>query len=386
MDPPEQDVELASLMEETIGDHGNGNVSGNGGGGPSSSYPSRSNNVSGRSRHQHSATATPSGNSSTKALGNANDSSITITIGSSSCKALLLFILSSTVLLLVIMSSRYESAIETDAATTTSEAHHTNKGAVTSKSDQVNSNYAGFHTASPENMYGSNRYYKPPGVGYMPFAPRGGLHPIYLNEISAEERKSIEEGEEYYNGDYELSPYSDDRLKMTDAERKEEREAWKTKLQEIRDTYGYWNFEDDYPSKNKGKNRPYVDWDTIKSKKKDYDPILGELSKEDFPKDAWQTDNDYISKFVAEGKKLVKRVRTAIYDEHGLDSEATQFSMSLASPEGDKTLGGKGASIGWMNEDSFHAFAKKLLNAMVTNDHFFVTLGGHSAAAGHGEF
>lgn len=40
--------------------------------------------------------------------------------------------------------------------------------------------------------------------------------------------------------------------------------------------------------------------------------------------------------------------------------------------------------IAWMHEPSFHALVKKLLNAMMTNDHFFVTLGGHSAAAGHG--
>jgi hypothetical protein len=40
--------------------------------------------------------------------------------------------------------------------------------------------------------------------------------------------------------------------------------------------------------------------------------------------------------------------------------------------------------VAWMHEPSYHALVKKLLNAMMTNDHFFVTLGGHSAAAGHG--
>jgi hypothetical protein len=38
----------------------------------------------------------------------------------------------------------------------------------------------------------------------------------------------------------------------------------------------------------------------------------------------------------------------------------------------------------WMHEPSYKALAKKLLNAMITNDHFYVILGGHSAAAGHG--
>ena len=37
-----------------------------------------------------------------------------------------------------------------------------------------------------------------------------------------------------------------------------------------------------------------------------------------------------------------------------------------------------------MHRPSFEALAKKLLNAMITNDHFYVILGGHSAAAAHG--
>ena len=37
-----------------------------------------------------------------------------------------------------------------------------------------------------------------------------------------------------------------------------------------------------------------------------------------------------------------------------------------------------------MHDVSYDALVKKLLNAMMTNDHFFVVLGGHSAAAGHG--
>mmetsp|Transcript_12810 Transcript_12810/g.15007 ORF Transcript_12810/g.15007 Transcript_12810/m.15007 type:complete len:163 (+) Transcript_12810:2-490(+) len=39
---------------------------------------------------------------------------------------------------------------------------------------------------------------------------------------------------------------------------------------------------------------------------------------------------------------------------------------------------------GWTTKASFHALSKRLLHAMMTNDSFTVVMGGHSAAAGHG--
>ena len=60
-----------------------------------------------------------------------------------------------------------------------------------------------------------------------------------------------------------------------------------------------------------------------------------------------------------------------------------RLPASLLLGEGGGT---RDRTVGWMYERSFRALSKKLLKAMITNDHFFVTLGGHSAAAGHGEF
>eukprot|EP00978_Attheya_sp_CCMP212_P013725 scaffold34550_cov56-Attheya_sp.AAC.6 len=37
-----------------------------------------------------------------------------------------------------------------------------------------------------------------------------------------------------------------------------------------------------------------------------------------------------------------------------------------------------------MDQHSWDGLVRKLLHAMVTNDEFYVVLGGHSAAAGHG--
>eukprot|EP00957_Ditylum_brightwellii_P182403 13895085-Ditylum_brightwellii.AAC.1 len=39
---------------------------------------------------------------------------------------------------------------------------------------------------------------------------------------------------------------------------------------------------------------------------------------------------------------------------------------------------------GWTTKKSFEGLVRRLLHAMMTNDTFTVVLGGHSAAAGHG--
>ena len=42
--------------------------------------------------------------------------------------------------------------------------------------------------------------------------------------------------------------------------------------------------------------------------------------------------------------------------------------------------------LGWalINRNGFDMYAKKLLHSMMTNDEFYYVMGGHSAAAGHG--
>ena len=258
-------------------------------------------------------------------------------------------------------------------------------------------------------------------MGYL-VRPQGGLHPIYMAAIATSRMDGDEEDHgsnstrssststtttltldntEYYDDDYESSPYADLRLQMTDEERNREQMEWKIKLQEIRDKYGYWNFKDDEYTgmHNDGRGRPVVDWLNIdkterrKKKKGDYNPLLGEIDKDDFPTGSWQTDDQYITNLIMEGRKLIERVRSAIYEEYGWDEEGEGESngkmvggiqLVVDSDQSTVTLGGENI-LAWMYESSFRALAKKLLNAMITNDHFFVTLGGHSAAAGHGE-
>ena len=44
-----------------------------------------------------------------------------------------------------------------------------------------------------------------------------------------------------------------------------------------------------------------------------------------------------------------------------------------------------GSQTGWLYDNAHWALARELLRGMMTNAHFYVKLGGHSPAAGHGE-
>mmetsp|Transcript_23939 Transcript_23939/g.51692 ORF Transcript_23939/g.51692 Transcript_23939/m.51692 type:complete len:928 (+) Transcript_23939:79-2862(+) len=394
MDPPDEAeaLELASLIEETISDNVISNNDNDGVGGvdappsrsqfrsPTAGYSQRNNNNFRRS--PRSSAAPPSASDNDQNNNNQNNASqySTTYFGFFSRQALLLLNLAGVVLLLMIIANKAENANETDAAEKTFEVHHGHLSPPSSSSQSQHS--IGFHEPSLENIYGANHYFKPKGVGY-PNAPRGGLHPIYMVDIMiGEGNDDNNTAAEYYNDDYELSPYADERLKLTKEERITEQQEWKQKLQDIRDNYGYWDFKDDYKEKNKGKDRPVVDWATVVGEKKK----LGEVDKDDFPKDAWQTDDEYVTNVLNQGKKLIKRVQDGIYEEYGWESADDQRNKGgIHIP--DATTGGGSAvkgGVAWMYEKSFNALVKKLLNAMMTNDHFFVTLGGHSAAAGHG--
>jgi len=380
MDPPEEDLELSSLIEETIGDRNDDEncqwPAARGGNGVG---PSR------QQRHHHARSAPPhrqqrrwqqpqkKQNRHPKSRNGQQSSQPKDfqEVGFNYKKALLVLNLAGIVLLLTFVASRTETAIETELVTKTVEVHRNMNSSSASALESSGGGYMGFHDASPENIYGPNRYYKPKGAGYS-YHPRGGNHPLYVLEGEIITGNNTE----YFDDDYELSPYADLRLKLSDAERVAEDKEWKAKLQSIRDEYGHWDFKDDYKMNHDGKDRPVVDW--AKFIEKD-----GEIDKSDFPQDSWQTDDVYVSNFLSESKKLVTRVLKAIYDEYGWESGSQKGGIKIPdAPTEEGKNGGKG--IAYMDQTSFDGLVKRLLRAMMTNDYFFVTLGGHSAAAGHG--
>ncbi|KAL3793748.1 hypothetical protein HJC23_013310 [Cyclotella cryptica] len=279
-----------------------------------------------------------------------------------------------------------------ESSSSSSSKEESAESPTTSSSTSMTEWLTGFHSPSPQSFTDRVIHFKPKGVGY-PLRPVGGLHPIYYLDIT--NASSLEEA--VSDGDYSrFSPYADGRLQLSDEERQQEQDEYMQKLQSIRDEWGFWNFKDTF-YKGPGK-RPFVDWEVIKSKKQgtEYDVLLGEIEREDFEQGVWQGDDQYVSHFLTEARSLIARVREAIYAEYGvasstltpdqLEKRNTELGVHII-PSSDTTSSktidaSKGAA--WMHEPSYHALVKKLLNAMITNDHFYVILGGHSAAAGHG--
>ena len=122
-----------------------------------------------------------------------------------------------------------------------------------------------------------------------------------------------------------------------------------------------------------------------------------DIPRDKFPANAWQADTEYLAKFLDEGIKLVDRAMEAILAEYGkgkkdkqdedFTKRAEMFQMSFLNfTNGDKPYGGKEVQSngGWITQRSLEGLKRRLWHALITNDSFTVTLGGHSAAAGHG--
>lgn len=116
----------------------------------------------------------------------------------------------------------------------------------------------------------------------------------------------------------------------------------------------------------------------------------------DFPDDSWQIDAVYVNHFLNDGISLVKRVEEAILTEYGhgkydgmspkeLVLRRQMFELTMIDDDvDDRKQPDKPTNAGISTKSSYKGLVKRLLHAMITNDNFTVVLGGHSAAAGHG--
>lgn len=148
--------------------------------------------------------------------------------------------------------------------------------------------------------------------------------------------------------------------------------------------WGHWKFYD-----GAEETRPKNDY------VKEADPVHGDIKAEDFPEDAWQADAVYVNHFLDDALKLVNRTKEAIFAEYGAGAPMTpekverrkkMFHTVIVDCDKEESLR-KNDVIGhggWICEKSFDGLVRRLLHAMMTNDSFSVVLGGHSAAAGHG--
>lgn len=162
-----------------------------------------------------------------------------------------------------------------------------------------------------------------------------------------------------------------------------------TERQALSETWGSWQLSDD----GRQQQRPTDDFfDAYPNR---------DIPWDKFPTNAWQVDQVYLQSFLASGIQLVERAQKAILAEYGLLSpptttsnhqqtdtdDWTNISMPFrirlrhfnASDEAPDQFGG-----GWLSQRAYESLTRRLLHAVVTQDSFVFAMGGHSAAAGHG--
>jgi hypothetical protein len=119
-----------------------------------------------------------------------------------------------------------------------------------------------------------------------------------------------------------------------------------------------------------------------------------DIPRTEFPPNAWQTDKDYLSKFIPESLALVQRAQDAILAEYGKTSgnsnatsweeRASMFHVEKYESLVNVTGLDSNNQGGWTTTKSWEGLKRRLLHAIMTEDSFVFAMGGHSAAAGHG--
>lgn len=122
----------------------------------------------------------------------------------------------------------------------------------------------------------------------------------------------------------------------------------------MKEEWGSWTLVDD-------KERPKTDYYTEYPNR--------DIPRDKFPSNAWQIDQEYLSKFLPEGLALVQRAQDAILAEYGkttgtFEERSLMFSVSkLEEPKSGKNAGGKG---GWTTNKSWEGLKRRLLHALMT--------------------
>jgi hypothetical protein len=144
----------------------------------------------------------------------------------------------------------------------------------------------------------------------------------------------------------------------------------------------------------------------LKDPKKDQRPMndyFGSYKNRDirwdqFPEGAWQTDADYLKKFLPEAKALVERAMEAMLGEYGwskfdlpnqdletrIDGGSFKTEiLNLTDTDPKRGRGWVGDTLGgWISQKYFDGLVRRLMHALITQDTFTYVMAGHSAAAG----
>ncbi len=160
------------------------------------------------------------------------------------------------------------------------------------------------------------------------------------------------------------------------------------KMNKVREEWGSWNFKD-----HSNQVRPVQDFSKHEYK---------DLPNSAFTTNVWQKDETYVKDLIAEGRALMERLTEGVYAELGhptkkadgttLSAEEKEardkmFTVNLFDNVNVTQAYSKNhftEGVAFMSNEALDALARKLLHSMITNDEFYFVLGGHSAAAGHG--
>lgn len=182
----------------------------------------------------------------------------------------------------------------------------------------------------------------------------------------------------HYVHDEHRSPYSSHLYDKPQEFLDKQQDLYLAKMKRVREEWGAWGFQD--PNKN-GRQAPSFEGVPYK-----------DLQRDQFPASSWQADEHYNAEFLKEAKALVKRMQHGIYAEYGwpLKDGMTQEELEEHSNlwkihvDDDPEFGNYKQGIAVLSKVAMDGLVRKLLHAMMTHDEFYAVLGGHSAAAGHG--
>ena len=196
---------------------------------------------------------------------------------------------------------------------------------------------------------------------------------------SLTEENIVNEYGHWYHDEHH-SPFASKLYARSEKELKEEQKEFEEKMQAVREEWGAWEFTD-----WEDMVRPVVNFESTPYR---------DMLNDDMDKRSWQRDETYVKDFIAEGKKLVDRVTEGIYAEYGhptkdlkgdkdIDARNELFRIYIDDSEKGPNVS-KAHGVAWMTPTAFSMLVRKLLHAMITNDEFYVILGGHSSATGQG--
>jgi len=192
----------------------------------------------------------------------------------------------------------------------------------------------------------------------------------------------------HYVHDEHRSPYASHLYDQTKEFLKQQQTSYLRKMEAVRKEWGAWDFHPDSHPQEVG------DFEGVEYR---------DLPVDRFPTSAWQRDEEYVAQFLGEARSLVTRMQEGIFAEYGWPLKTKQadgtsvtltdeervvrddaWKIHVYGPEHDHKANPLKGGVARLTQVAFDGLVRKLLHAMMTNDDFFAILGGHSAAAGHG--